>query len=198
MGRGANCARIPRSHGSGGRAFPARTAPPPATPFTGLWLPVPRADSAAFLSALPHTPATFVPARPRRLLNRLVRTTSLNLTRPTLALGLSTPNASPLVSDSNPNIMPRSHSLPSRTPPGWHVTPTILDFSQDDHGDLHGSDGRSPCGPQYRPLLLNPDTRTAPPLHHNLDLVLNDSDARFIASRHAATAARFDARRRRH
>ena len=27
-------------------------------PFTGLWLPVPHADSAAFLSVLPHMPAT--------------------------------------------------------------------------------------------------------------------------------------------
>ena len=39
---------------------------PPTTPFTGLWLPVPHADSAAFLQALPRTPATLVPTGPRR------------------------------------------------------------------------------------------------------------------------------------
>ena len=47
----------------------------------------------------------------------------------------------------------------------------------------------APGGPQYRPLLLNHGTRTAPPPQHNLDLALIDSDARFIASRHATTAA---------
>ena len=171
---------------------------PPATPFTGLWLPVPHADSAAFLNALSHTPATLVPTRPRGLPDRLVRTTSLTLARPALALGLSTPNAPPPVSDLNSNIMSRSHSLPSSPPPAWHVAPAILDFSQDDHDDLHGSEERPPSGPQYRLLLLNPGTRTAPPLCHNLDLALNDSDVRFIASRHAATAASSDARRRRH
>ena len=51
--------------GSVDEHFPLEQRRPPATPFTGLWLPVPRADSAAFLSALPHTPATLVPTRPR-------------------------------------------------------------------------------------------------------------------------------------
>jgi len=39
----------------------------PTTPFTGLWLPVPHADSAAFLAAMLHTPVTLVPTRPRGL-----------------------------------------------------------------------------------------------------------------------------------
>ena len=45
--------------------FPLEQRRPPATPFTGLWLPVPHTDSAAFLATLPHTPATLVPTRPR-------------------------------------------------------------------------------------------------------------------------------------
>ena len=102
---------------------------PPTTPFTGLWLPVPHADSAAFLRALPHTPATLVPTGPRRLPSRLVRTTSLSLARPAQARGLGTPSASPPVSSPSPNVMSRSHSLPSRVPPAWHAAPATLDFS---------------------------------------------------------------------
>ena len=46
---------------------------------------------------------------------------------------------------------------------------------------------------------FNPDdTHTAPPLQHNLDLALNDNDARLMASRHANTAAGSVTRRRRH
>ena len=169
--------------------FPLEQRRPPTTPFTGLWLPVPRADSAAFLTALHHTPANLVPTGPRRLPNRLVRTTSLSLARPAPAMDRGTPNASSPVTNPSPIIMSRSHSLPSRVPPAWHATPVILDFSQCDHDDLHVAEGQTPGEPQCRPLLLNPDTRTAPLLQHNLDLVLNDSDARFIASRHATTAA---------
>ena len=63
-----------------GEHFPLAQRRPPAAPFTGLWLPIPHADSAAFLQALPRTPATLVPTGPRRRLpNRLVRTTSLSL-----------------------------------------------------------------------------------------------------------------------
>ena len=57
--------------------LPLEQRRPPTTPFTGLWLPVPRADSAAFLAALLHTPATLVPTRPRGLPVRLVRTAPL-------------------------------------------------------------------------------------------------------------------------
>ena len=45
--------------------FPLEQRRPPTTPFTGLWLPVPHADSPAFLRAPPHTPATLVPTGPR-------------------------------------------------------------------------------------------------------------------------------------
>ena len=144
--------------------FPPEQRRPPTTPFTGLWLPVPHADSAAFLRALPHTPATLVPTGPRRLPNRLVRTTSLGLARPAPARGLRTPNGSPPVPSPSPNIMPRSLSLPSRVPPAWHAAPAILDFSQGDHDDQHVAEGQSHGEPQCRPLLLDPDTRTAPPL----------------------------------
>ena len=171
------------------RHSPLEQRRPPTTPFTGLWLPVPHADSAAFLRALTHTPATLVPTGPRRLPSRLVRTTSLSLARPAQARGLGTPSASPPVPSPSPNVMSRSHSLPSRVPPAWHAAPATLNFSQYDHDDQHVTEGQSPGESQYRPLLLNPSTRTAPPLQHNLDLVLNDSDARFIASRHATTAA---------
>ena len=60
------------------------------------------------------------------------------------------------------------------------------------------AEGRLPDGPQYRPLLLNPCAHTTPPLYHNLDLALNDSDIRYVASQRAATTACSDARRRRH
>ena len=169
--------------------FPLEQRRPPTTPFTGLWLPVPRADSAAFLTALHHTPANLVPTGPRRLPNRLVRTTSLSLARPAPAMDRGTSHASSPVTNPSPIIMSRSHSLPSRVPPAWHATPVILDFSHCDHDDRHVAEGQTPGEPQCRPLLLKPDTRTAPLLQHNLDLVLNDSDARFIASRHATTAA---------
>ena len=49
--------------------------------------------------------------------SRLVRTTSLNLVRPTHVRGLGTPRAPPPVSNSGPNVMSRSHSLPSSPPP---------------------------------------------------------------------------------
>ena len=124
----------------------------------------------------------------RRLPSRLVRTTPLGLARPAQALDQGTPSASSPVPNPSSNIMPRSHSLPSRVPPAWHATPVILlDFSQYEHDDLHVAEGQAPGEPQCRSLLLNPDTRTAPLLQHNLDLGLNDSDARFIASRHATS-----------
>ena len=86
--------------------------------------------------------------------------------------------------------MSRSHSLPNRVPPAWHdATPLVLDFPRGDHCDLGGTAGQPPLGPQYRPLLVHPTTRAAPPPQHNLDLALNDSDARFIASRLVATVA---------
>ena len=170
--------------------FPLESRRPPATPFTGLWIPVPHADSAAFLAALHHTPTTLVPTRPRGLPIRLARTTSLTLARPARASGLGTPAPSPPVPDPNTNTMSRSHSLPNRVPPAWHdVTPLVLDFPRGGHGDLGGTAGQPPRGPQYRPLLLHPTTRAAPSPQHNLDLALNDSDARFIASRLVATVA---------
>ena len=170
--------------------FPLGSRRPPATPFTGLWVPVPHADSAAFLAALPHTPTTLVPTRPRGLPIRLARTSSLTLARPAHAPGLGTPAPSPPIPDSNTNVMSRSHSLPNRVPPPWHdATPLVLDFPRGVHGELDGTTGQPPRGPQYRPLLLHPTMHAAPPPQHNLDLALNDSDARFIASRLVPTVA---------
>ena len=84
----------------------------------------------------------------------------------------------------------QTHSLPNRVPPASHdATPLVLDFPQGGHGDLDGATRQPPRGPQYRPLLLHPTTRAAPPPQHNLDLALNDSDSRFIAPRLVATAA---------
>ena len=144
------------------------------------------------LPASSLTRNTRVPTRPRRLPIRLARTTPLTLARPAHALGLGTPATSPPVPNSNTNTMPRSHSLPSRVPPTWHDgTPLVLGFSQDGHGDLENGTARQPPhAPQYRPLLLHPTTRAAPPPQHNLDLALNDSDARFIAPRLVATRHR--------
>ena len=55
--------------------------------------------------------------------SRLVRTTSLSLARPAQVRGLGTPSASPPVSSSGPNVMSRSHSLPSSPPPPPPQTP---------------------------------------------------------------------------
>ena len=94
--------------------------------------------------------------------------------------------------------MPRANSIPSTPPPTWHTVPAMLDFSQDEHDDQHTTEGLAPGEPQCRPLLSNPDTHTAPPLQHILDLVLNDNDARCTASRHANTAAGSITRHRHH
>ena len=247
--------RDERKGGQGGQAVMAvapGTTHEPRTHLSGLWLPVPRADSAAFLEALPHTPASLVATKPRRLPNRLVRTTSLSLARSAQAPDLTAPNASSPIPNSGLNIMSRANSLPSRVPPTWHAAPhdpppslahsaeptrdtphtyhgvgrdiaappyapgppqnrdvglaapslrsatrqsasrlallrqphipAMLDFSQDDRNDQHTTEGLAPGEPQCRSLPSDPDTHTTPPLQHNLDLVLNDNDARFIVS----------------
>lgn len=106
---------------SGPRSHHGAPLPPPS--FAGLWRPVPRADSPAFLEALSHTPATLVATTPRGLPFRLVRTTSLNTTPAPAAPNLITPIASSPTLNSGLNIMPRADSLPTRAPPPWHGAP---------------------------------------------------------------------------
>ena len=137
VGRSANCARILGTLGPSRRALPTRETSPPYHALHRTLAPGPSSRGLSRLSYSPpsRTPATLVPTGPRRLPNRLVRTTSLSLARPAQARDLGTPNALPPF----PTRVPLSCLARTRSrvgfPPAWHAAPAILDFSQDDHDD---------------------------------------------------------------